>query len=184
MEKGSNYMLQNNITEKYKYWNKSALKGGIVFFGADWLSNIPIAEFAKDWGIDIAVHNRSIKGLLLKDAEKVLECCVCDLAPEKVFINIGENDIKYSAFNANEFREQYEWMLYNIHSKCTAKIYILSIIGDRYKNANHILKQLAEKYGCEYIDIQNCSDSPDKFFSKIRFYLRCSSITFYEAMTM
>ena len=177
-------MQYENIIDKYKHMNKSAVKNGIVFFGTDWLFDIPIAEFSNDNGVEAAVHNRSIKGLKLKDAENVLDCCVCDLNPIKVFINIGENDIKSSVFDINAFQEQYEWLLYNIHSKSKAKIHILSIVDDKYVNANSILKQLSEKYGCEYIDIRDCKTSPWSLFSKIRFFLRCKPVSFCDVMAM
>lgn len=130
------------------------------------------------------MYNRSLKGLLLDDAEQVLEDCVCTLLPDKVFINIGENDIKSVNFNGDDFEEKYEWLLYAIHSKCNCEIYILSVMNDKQNSVNKILKKLAEKYECEYIDINSCQASALKIFSKIRFLLRTHSITFCEALTI
>jgi len=169
----------NNLDE-YKLLNKKAEKHSVVFFGADWLYDIPVAELARDNGIDTAVYNRSLRGLSLKDSEKIIDECICDLSPDKVFINIGENDISDS-FDADEFAEKFEWLLYTVNAKCRCRIYILSIVNDS-QGANEIIKKIAEKYGCEYIDIRNCCKSAVEFFAKIRFFLRQHRITFCEAM--
>ena len=165
----------------YQFLNKTAKTNAAVFFGADWLSKLPIAEYIRDSGIESAVYNRSLAGLVLDDAEQVLEDCVYALLPDKVFINLGENDIKNPDFNDSRFMEKFEWLLYAIHSRCNCNIYILSVINDYQNQVNHILKKIAEKYECEYIDISSCRSSAFKFFSKIRFFLRRSPISFYEA---
>ena len=166
---------------KYKTLNKMAEKNGVVFFGADWLSGIPLAELARDNGIEAAVYNRSLKGLVLDDAEKVLEACVYGLNPDKVFVNIGENDVKSSSFNINEFAEKYEWLLYAIHSRCNCKIYILSVVSDKQNSVNESLKKIAQKYTCEYVEVQPFHASVEKFFLTVRLFLRSHPITFCEA---
>ncbi|MBQ8526544.1 MAG: hypothetical protein IJ460_07510 [Clostridia bacterium] len=169
------------ILNNYKTINSSAEKNAVVFFGADWLSGIPVAELARDAGIDAPVYNRSLSGLTLGEAEQAADTCVCSLQPDKVFINIGENDI-CEGFDKKEFAEKYEWLLYTLHSKCCCKIYILSIVNDKFGAANGMLRAIAEKYGCEYVDIQDCRTSFRSFFSKVRFFLRKHPISFYEAM--
>ena len=171
-----------NSLNKYKILNETAEKNADVFFGADWLYDIPIAELTRDNGIDTTVYNRSLKGLTIKDTDKIIETCIYAIHPAKVFINIGENDITDKNFNAEEFVEKYEWLLYTIHSKCDCSIFILSVVSDRSGIVNEKLKALAEKYGCEYIDIQACRTSLVKFISKLRFFLRRHPITFCEAM--
>lgn len=166
--------------KSYSELNEKAEKNSIVFFGTDWLCDVPVAELARDNGIDEAVYNRSVKGLLLKDSEKVIDECICSLRPERIFINIGENDVK-EGFDSGEFAERFEWLLYTINAKCGCKIFILSIVNDSC-NANEIIKKIADKYGCEYIDIRSCRQSAATFFSKIRYFLRHRPITFCEAM--
>lgn len=177
----------SNYTEtlnNYKVLNEAATSRAVVFFGTDWLCDIPVAELTRDSGIDAAVYNRSLKGLTLKDSQQVVDTCVNDLHPDKVFINIGENDICCNDFDPAEFSEKFEWLLYTINAKCRCNIYILSVINDKGGLVNEILKKIAEKYGCEYIDIQACRTSFLKFFSKVRFFLRRNPITFYEAMNL
>lgn len=173
-------------TEKlnqYKLLNSIAEQNGSVFFGADWLCAVPLAELAQDNEM-AAIYNRSLQGLTIKDAEQMLETCILALQPGKVFINIGENDIRDAKFDAREFIEKYEWLLYTIHANCKCSIYILSVVTDKYGIVNEPLKALAEKYGCEYVDILACRNSWVQFFSKMRFFLRRRPITFCEAMQM
>lgn len=173
-----------DILLKYHKLNETSEKGGAVFFGADWLSEIPIAELAQGSEESTAVYNRSISGLSIKDAEKAVEECICRLNPCKVFISIGENDITSPDFSASEFAEKYEWLLYSINSKCNCSLYIMSLSNDKSGAVNEMLKKLSEKHGCGYIDVNDCKMSFPKFFSKIRFFLRNRPITFYEAMNI
>lgn len=172
------------ILKKYEELNKSAKPGGIVFFGTDWMAEMPISEMAKDNGFSENVYNRSVKGFLIKDSEHILNACVKKLSPEKVFINVGENDLKNIDFNMDEFVEKYEWMLYTIHTSCNCNIYILSLLDDKTGKVNEALEKLANNYGCEYIDISACQNSYSGFFSRVRFFMRNHPITFFEAMTM
>lgn len=168
--------------EEYKTLNNVAERKSSVFFGADWLSSIPMTELAESIGMPI--YNRSLKGLRIEDAESVLEICVSSLDPGKVFISLGENDIAENDFDEDSFCEKYEWLLYTIHSKCSCEIYILSIPNDKASGVNIRLRRIAEKYGCEFIDVQNCRNSFMKFFSMVRYFLRSHPISFCEAMSM
>lgn len=168
------------VLRNYQSLNKGAKEKATVFFGADWLNKIPVTELAQDYGIE-SVYNRSLNGLTLDDAELVLETCVFDLQPDKVFINLGENEPDGLSFDAVEFEEKFEWLLYTIHSKCNCRIYILSVVDNRSRIVNELLKQISEKYECEYIDISNCRTSILNFFTKIRFFLRSKPINFCEA---
>lgn len=172
------------ILNDFKELNKRAKTGGIVFFGTDWLAKVPICEIARDDGLEVAVYNRSMNGILLKDSENCIDACISDLKPCKVFINMGENDVKSENFNEDEFFEKYEWLLYTINAKCKCNIYVLSLFNDKNGILNKKLKILAENYGCEYIDISMCEESHLSFFSRIRFFMRTHPITFFEAMTM
>jgi len=170
--------------KEYKILNDKAKKNATVFFGADWLYEVPIAELLEDYALEIPVYNRSLKGLKIDEAEKVVESVICTLSPEKVFINLGENDVNAPDFNPEKFAEKYEWLLYTLHAKCNCELYILSIAGEQYGAVNVLLRKIAEKYECTYIDTQNCCTSFLQFFSKIRFFLRKQPITFFQAMNM
>lgn len=169
--------------ENYRTLNKEARDNAIVFFGADWLSNVPVAEIIRDNNSDAVVYNRSIRGARLKESIQFIENSVCELNPIKIFVNIGENDISDENFKPEEFAERYEWLLYEINSKCKCEIYALSLINDDSGEVNNIIKSIAVKHGCQYIDINKCRFSIDHFFSEIRYFLRNKPITFFEAMS-
>lgn len=166
--------------KKYESLNRYSKKGSTVFFGSSYLASVPICELAEDYGFDIPVYNRSVKGLTIKDAQQVLDTCVADLKPQKVFLNIGDCDLG-NGIEADEFITNYEWLLYTLHLKCQCRIYVLSVIDDslRASEINSRLKQLCITHKCEFIDL-----NPTSFFDKIRFYMRSQPITFTEAMSV
>ncbi|MGN0478986.1 MAG: hypothetical protein ACI4GO_06100 [Hominenteromicrobium sp.] len=174
-------------TEKlnqYNLLNKAAEQNGVVFWGADWMSDVPFAELARDNGIKTALHNRSLRGLTLRDADTMLDACICSLHPQKVFLNIGENELKDPEFDEKSFTDKYEWLLYSIHTRCRCTLYILSVVQDTTGCINRILQRLAEKYNCEYIDIRSCRSSYPKLFAKLRFFLRTYPMTFADIMNV
>lgn len=168
--------------DQYKLLNEGAEQNGVVFWGADWLSDIPLAELAQDNGLETPLHNRSVRGLTLGDADALLDTCVYSLHPEKVFLNIGENELKNPTFDEKGFAEKYEWLLYSIHTKCRCALYILSVVQDTTGTVNRILQRLAEKYNCEYIDVLSCRSSYPKLFARLRFFLRKYPMTLSDIM--
>ena len=93
----------------------------------------------------------------------------CDLVKAKT-------DGKILVFPGNETPIQ-SLRLYGVPENILPK----SIVNDS-QGANEIIMKIAERYGCEYIDIRNCCKSAVEFFAKIRFFLRQHRITFCEAM--
>lgn len=168
--------------KKYETLNSISKKGGAVFFGGTYLSEIPVCELAEDYGLDMPVYNRSIKDITVKDAQEVFETCIVPLRPQKVFMSIGESDI-INGTKTDEFIADYEWLLYTLNVKCRCKIYVLSVSGEsqQVEEANRRLKQMCEVHKCEFIDL-NRHREPTYFFDKIRFYMRSCPISFAEAM--
>ena len=72
--------------------NDLALSGEIVIFGSTYMSEFPIYELTNKCKLENAVYNRSIKGLTVKEAMEILDDCVVDLDPSKVFVALGEED--------------------------------------------------------------------------------------------
>ncbi len=174
----------SEAVEQYKKLNFVARSSSAVFWGTDWLYDTPLTELTESSAVECVVYNRSIKGLKIKDCEKVIDACVFDINPDKLFISIGENDIKAEGFDEREFGEKYEWLLYTIHTRCNCNIYILPVKPDVNTTINDTLKNIAERHGCQYIELNGCGSSCLKLFSRIRRFLRRDFLTFTEAMTM
>ena len=187
--KESNMSAYSKELSKYSQMNEVSSTNGIVFFGSTSFNEMPLTELARDYDIDEKVYNRSISGLTIADVDSVLDDCVLNLSPKKVFISIGEEDIEKESFNEKEFLAKYEWMLYTIHDKCDAQIYIVSILS-RMSIASRInerLSKLAKESGCTYIDAASALyyEKPEMMvFEDLKPYIRSHNITFAEAMKM
>jgi len=180
----------SNLTEtaaQYTSMNRLAEKSHTVFFGSDILSRMQTGELADSFGLSEIIYNRSLAGATLEEATGFLDTCVLELAPQKVFLEIGNADTKQDDFDADTFLSQYEWMLYTIHCKTHARIYIVSIQEETEaeKKVNGRLKKLAEESGCAFIDIgkeQEEEDGAIRVFEKFVFYLRNGKMSFCDAM--
>lgn len=171
----------------FKQINEVAKENGVVFFGSTYFESVPVNELAQDFDTDLPVYNRSVGGLTIDKVSDVLESCVLDLEPSKLFICLGDEDIKSECFSLSDFIEKYQWMLYTLHNRCKAKIYIVSVMSldPKASAVNERLKRLAAETGCIYVDTQEALKSAKstlRFFSVLRFFMRKHPITFNEAM--
>lgn len=171
----------------FKQINEVAKENGVVFFGSTYFESVPVNELAQDYDTQLPVYNRSVNGLTIDKVSDVLESCVLDLEPSKLFICLGDEDIRKDDFNLSDFIEKYQWMLYTLHNRCNAKIYIVSVMSLNPKTAavNERLKKLAAETGCIYVDTQaalKSAKSTLRLFSELRFFMRNHPITFHEAM--
>lgn len=173
----------------YNEFNEYAKDGGIVIFGSSYASSIPFCELARDFETGETVYNRSIEGLVVADAENYLDQCIVNLNPAKVFISIGDEDMKDPFFDAESFIEKYQWLLYTLHSRCNAKIYIVSVVSKDYRVhlVNDKLKKIAKQSGCQYVDCTGAAGSNSsavRFFDVLRFYMRSRPISFGQAFSL
>ncbi|MGN0467109.1 MAG: SGNH/GDSL hydrolase family protein [Acutalibacteraceae bacterium] len=172
----------------YSQMNEVAKRNGIVFLGSSYLESIPVNELAQDFETDLPVYNRSVEGLTIDKACDMLDSCVLELNPSKVFISIGDEDVKKSDLDIKSFIEKYQWLLYTLHSRSNAKIYIVSVLSDAPAASliNEKLKKTAKETGCQYVDVSASikSEKPGiRLFDTLRFYMRSKPITFGAAMS-
>lgn len=175
--------------KKYHHLNSIAKNGCTVLFGSDSFAKIPVSELSLGLEMDTPVYNRSISGLKIEESEKVLSECIYELNPEKIFINIGENDIEAANFESDNFISKFEWLLYTMHSHCKSRIYVVSLISSNPKSAfiNQKLKQVAQNTGCNFIDItaaKNTEQTELEIFKILRCRLRGRSISMTEAFSI
>ena len=176
-----------DIAKQYTSMNRLAEKSHIVFFGSDILSRMQTGELSDSFRLSEIIYNRSLAGATLEEATTLLEPCVLEIVPQKVFLEIGDTDIQQDGFDADMFLSRYEWMLYTIHCKTHARIYILSVREENRteEEINRRLKKLAEESGCKFIDItkeQTEEDEEIRVFERLLCYLRNGKVSFCEAM--
>ena len=79
--------------KNFKFLNQFAVKGQILFTGSSLMEQFPVAELAKDHGIDKIIYNRGIGGYTTDEFMEEIDTVLFDLEPSKLFINIGTNDM-------------------------------------------------------------------------------------------
>ena len=180
-------MKDTNELKKFQNINSVATKGGIVFVGSDFFSSLPLTELAHAFRVDEEVHNRSARGASVADVCSNLEEFVLALCPCKVFINLGDVEAS-EGMATSEFIESFERLLYCLHNKCNAEIYVVSMAAksELHNKYNIALKKLSAENGCRFIDISSALNSakPEiSFFNAIKLYVH-RELNFTEIMLM
>ncbi len=181
--------MKEKELKNYMEINGMAESGGVVFLGSDYFAGLPVGELAQVFHLDVPVYNRSLEHLTIKKIIEELEVCVYELCPDKVFVNIGDADILDNSLDIDEFISNYEWLLYSIHAKTKASLYIVSILSEKLvaQKINLRLRKLAEQNGLQYIDITSAleADKQDlRVFDLMKFYVKRHPLRFSEAMSL
>ncbi len=126
-----------------------------VFLGSTLLSKIKLAEMFEN-SCAVKIYNRSVEKLDFQNVSEFINSCAIDLKPAKLFINMGEEDIKSAEFNLETFITKYEWLLYQLHKSCfDCTLYIIPIISDEKAvwAVNYALEKLACETGCVFVKL-------------------------------
>jgi len=100
--------FQNALLAKYDAANRSALKGQTVFVGSSLMEIFPIEQWEEsgEAAFDPYIYNRAVRATTTAFLLSHIDTQIFDLAPSKIFINIGTNDIGFGVpeeeFLANE----------------------------------------------------------------------------------
>ena len=157
----------------YGELNKHAEKGQIVFAGSSLMEMFPIEEFVEEDGLSAIVYNRGVGGYVTSELLEHVNTCITALAPSKVFINIGTNDLSNPQMTISEIMRRYGEILEIVkRSVPDVKLYLMAYYpvnysaaseemkaclrirtNQRIKQANQQVAQLAECCGAEYIDV-------------------------------
>ena len=89
--------------EQFRRLNPFCRKGQIVFAGSSLMEQFPVEELLEDMELDYCVYNRGNSGYVSSQMLEDLNEMVLDLAPSKLFINIGTTT-KFCAGCARRFR--------------------------------------------------------------------------------
>jgi len=172
---------------KFNGINSLAKKGGTVFFGTDFMAGLNVNELTAGFGMEENIYNRSIADMPIVNARSAVKTCILDLAPSKVFIEVSPKDFAGELVNYEDIVSEYEWLLYTVHTKTKAKLYLV-VPQFGGKNGRVIYKafeSLVKEVGCELIDISKEITAPLPelaVFDRLKYFIRSSNIDFYSAM--
>lgn len=85
----------------YRQLNKNAQKGQILFTGSSLMEHFPISELSLTHSAGKVIYNRGIGGFNTDQFLENIDVMLFDLAPSKVFLNIGTNDMNERADGEN-----------------------------------------------------------------------------------
>ena len=171
-ERGKQEHIQK--VKKHEQLNEHALKGQIVFAGSSLMEQFPIEEMAQRLPGRPVVYNRGIGGDTLDGFDARLDSAVIGLAPRKLFINIGTNDISAEGYVRGEMLKKYRTLLEKISEKLPqTKMIVMSYYPvnrtDKFRTdwfrartneeidaVNRELKLMAEDMGLGYVDVTDC----------------------------
>ena len=158
---------------RYREENKSVKHGQVVFAGSSLMEMFPINKLLKEHGDDTIIYNRGIGGFVTRELIDVLDVCVTDLKPRKVFINIGTNDLNSSDVPIADVMDIYDKIISRIEVAVPGvRIYLMAYYPVNYEAASEELKpclrirtnekinaanaeveKLAKRHGQKYIDV-------------------------------
>ena len=160
---------------RYRHLNRFCKKGQIVLAGSSLMEQFPIYELMQDFDLPLTIYNRGIGGYVSRDMLAALDVQVLELAPSKLFINIGTNDIGNGI--EDELYANYETILRRVREALPrCKMYVMAYFPCNDRDdlglpaavkagmfahrtprsilaANKKVQALAEKMGCTYIDV-------------------------------
>lgn len=174
MEKEAWRLEKEQMVRDFHVKNKSAVKGQIVFTGSSLMEMFPIEEWAKESGPDAPIiYNRGVGGYRTTDLLPILDACVFELEPRKVFINIGTNDLSDSSIPLETVMENYDNIITQIEEKLPGVIIymmayypinyeaaaeemkpcLLIRTNEKINRANELVAGLAEKHNQRFINV-------------------------------
>lgn len=172
---------QKNKRRNFDILNRSVRKGAVLFTGSSLMEQFPICEMAASAGISEAIYNRGIGGTTTDDFLAHIGTVLLDLAPSKVFLNIGTNDMTDRVYG-NDWMDHlelnYDEILQRIREALPkTQVYCMAYYptnrhlpngNDPWKKAmlkdrtpeniaacNARIAGLADRYGYHYIDVNN-----------------------------
>jgi len=164
---------KQQLVKQYHEDNMTAVKGQVVFAGSSLMEMFPIDKWAKEYEGAPIVYNRGVGGYTTTDMLPILDICVNELKPSKLFINIGTNDLSNPSVSLDEMINNYDLILRKIEENNPGiVIYLMAYYPINYEAAteqlkpclrirtnekiaaaNKLVEALAAKHGHHYIDV-------------------------------
>lgn len=169
---------QMDRLERYRVLNRFAKKGEILFTGSSLMEQFPLDELLMSNGMTQVIYNRGVGGFTTTDMLDHMEEMVFGTVPSRIFINIGTNDIGSPDYRLDALMENYEKILVRTKERLPkVQITLMAYypvnevdkvpdnewgahMFDTRTNANIAIanaavKELAEKLGCRFIDVND-----------------------------
>lgn len=178
---GANVMNDKAIKiERFREANKSVKYNQVVFAGSSLMEMFPINKLLEEKGDSSIIYNRGIGGFVSHELLEVIDVCVLDLKPSKVFINIGTNDLSDSSISIAQLMSNYDKIITSIEEAIpNVRIYLMAYYpvndeaaaqemkaclkvrsNEKINRANKEVQKLAKQHNQRYIDINdNLKDS-------------------------
>lgn len=174
MEKETWRLEKEQMVKDFHVWNEDAIKGQTVFTGSSLMEMFPIEKWVKELGPNAPiVYNRGVGGYRTTDLLPILDACVFELKPRKVFINIGTNDLSDGNIPLETVMSNYDRIITQIEEKLPGVIIymmayypinyeaatdemkpcLLIRTNEKINRANELVAQLAAKHGQKYINV-------------------------------
>ena len=158
MEKNRVLSDKEQKVERYRSENKSVSLGEIVFAGSSLMEMFPINKFIEESKIPVTVYNRGIGGFVTTELLDVLDVCVLDLKPRRLFINIGTNDLSNPNRTIEEMIETYDQIISRIEAALPGiEIYFMAYYPINYDAATESMKECLRIRTNEKISLANAA---------------------------
>jgi len=164
---------KQNTLERYRRLNQYVRKGETLFVGSSLMEQFPLYELKMSLGIPGIAYNRGIGGYTTAELLDVMDTCIFDLAPARIFINIGSNDMAGLGFTIEGLRSNYQRILQQIKDRLPAcQITLMAYypintacalpgFGDMFATRNNetiqacnqMVEELADEMGCSFINV-------------------------------
>lgn len=133
---------KEQMVRDFHVWNQTCVKGQIVFTGSSLMEMFPIEKWVKELGPDAPiVYNRGVGGYRTTDLLPILDACVYELQPRKVFINIGTNDLSDGNVPLETVMRNYDRIITQIEATLPGVvIYLMAYYPINYDAASEEMK--------------------------------------------
>lgn len=167
---------KEKMVEGFRARNQLCEKGQVVFAGSSLMEMFPVEDWAGELGEGAPkLYNRGVGGYRTDDMLPIVDLCVTDLLPRKVFINIGTNDLSDPDLPMETMIQRYDEILTRIEAAVPGvRIYLMAYYPINYEAAadfmkpgllirtnekiaaaNGLVARLAKKHGQRYIDVND-----------------------------
>lgn len=168
-------MEKQEKVANYRIMNKSVIPGQVVCAGSSLMEMFPVEKLMAETENGVTIYNRGIGGFVTQELLDVLDVCILDLQPRRLFINIGTNDLSNAEIPMEEIMERYDQILSRVEQALPEiEIYLMAYFPINYEaaeeymkpcllvrtnekitQANNEVKKLAERHGAKYIDVND-----------------------------